>query len=230
MAEKQKKGVARVWVVISLWIILWIVFVGCGNKAEFEIAITNRVYCQIEVYLNGDFLGLVAPVSAAKFTKEIEVDKDSPVNAANQASYAWVTFVAKSVPQSSLTRQSISRSIGMWIYDDRVNHVEWDYGDFDPYIRNGVLLFNFVMRNQTQNLLLIKINGDSSLQLQAQTETSIKKQLQCFWIDNNGIGQAQAVFTATAYLPEGQKKLSRPKIMTVQSNKIESVTFTSTDF
>lgn len=234
---KIKKPWKATTLILGLMAVLgMLALTGCehplfGDEVEFNFVVTNRVYVTVEVYLDGEYLGEVGPASTAKFTRDIQVEKGSPVYSSSERSFAYVTMSAKTVVLPP-ARQSISRSVSFYIYNDRTNEIEFNYWDFDQAIRTGWLEFDFAVNNHTDELIMVSLNGDTLIDLLESQTTNAQAnvRLECFWIANDGIGSAKAIFTATAYYRDGSKKLSRAKEMTVYNNKITVVTFSPNDF
>jgi hypothetical protein len=135
---------------------------GCdqSTSARFEIVVGNRVHVPITVYLDGEMLGEVPGASTAQFSKVISLSKSTPKDSDTEATFAYVTISAVSVPFSERSRQSISRSFGLELYDDVVNEIEFDYRDFDQYIRIGEMDFTFTVQNRTDDPLKVTVNGN----------------------------------------------------------------------
>ena len=205
-------------------------FAGCEsisewlNTRDFDYAVNNRVGVSVFVVVDGDRdYGQIVPAQTTHMFRITKKYTDSWDDGRNGTIYTTaIGMTAESLPISSTTAKASSETRRIWLYSNRVVTVEFDRNDFKRTVR-GIATFQVVVSNRTDETLTVYLNGESFEGVDKQTTLSATKNLVADF--SNDVGSVKVIFTAS-----NGAKLSKPKEMTLYTNRVANLVFTDTDW
>ncbi|MDP1706208.1 MAG: hypothetical protein Q8L36_00035 [bacterium] len=212
-----------------LAIALLLLLVGCEslsnwlNERDFDYAVNNRANVPIFVIIDGERRAPEVPANTSHTFRITHKFTDSWDDGRNGTIYIAAVNISAECQQRSPVAWISSETRRICLYSNKTVSIEFENNDFEKS-GPGLATFEVAFTNNTDQGLIINLNGNELLRMGAQSTISARTPAMNVEFSNN-LASVKVIFSAF-----NGERISKPKELILRTDRTTNLAFTATDW